>query len=124
MPREPKPHPEFVDAWRIREVGNRTREQIDLGGRAVITFDDRGGGALHLFGIDAGLDCGYGIRARAKFVEFSWEGLDDDSRISGRGWAHVLPTGGMMGHFFIHRGEDFSFTAVRLRPRTNKRTTH
>ncbi len=118
---ERKPHPEFVDVWRIRAVGDFTRERIDAGGRAVISFDRRGYGTLKFCGIEAEMDCRYIVRPRSNVVEFSLVGFEDAEPISGRGWAHVLRTGGMTGHLFLHRGSDLPFSAIRLRQRTRRK---
>ena len=49
----------------------------------------------------------------AACAEFSWEGFDDDSPASGRGWAALGTAGRLVGHIFIHRGDDSGFVAIR-----------
>ena len=115
------PFPEFVDTWRIREVGNFPLDEIDRLGKAVIQFDLNGFGVLRLRWVKAEIDCRYIERARSHFVEFTWFGANAESMAAGRGWACVLQTGGLMGHLFVHRGQDWSFMATRLKNLTRKR---
>lgn len=107
----------FLGTWRIREVGEHTRKEIDLSGRAVITFDKDGGGSLRFFWVKADIDCRSSTRGGSAFVDFTWAGTRDGSPVSGRGWATVLKTGGMMGHLWVHREGDANFTAVRQGPK-------
>jgi hypothetical protein len=45
--------------------------------------------------------------------EFSWEGFDDGSPACGRGWAALGTAGRLVGHIFIHKGDDSGFVAER-----------
>jgi hypothetical protein len=63
--------------------------------------------------IEANLDVRYGSRDGAACAEFSWEGFDDGSPASGRGWAALGTAGRLVGHIFIHRGDDSGFVGER-----------
>ena len=66
-------------------------DEIDLLGPAHITFIGKDGGELAFIAIEADLDVRYGSRDGAACAEFSWEGFDDGSPASGRGWAALAP---------------------------------
>jgi hypothetical protein len=53
----------------------------------LITFSGRDGGELVFVAVEANLDVRYGSRDDAACAGFSWEGFDDGSPTSGRGWA-------------------------------------
>ena len=107
----------YLGTWRIREIGEHTREEIDLAGLAEIVFDNDGLGSIRFMSTQADLDCRFVNRAGEVVAEFSWAGYRDSTPVSGRGWACVLKTGGMMGHLYVHRQGDANFTAVRHRKR-------
>lgn len=44
-------------------------------------------------------------------VEFSWEQSDDNTHASGRGWTALGTAGRLVGHIFIHKGDDSGFVA-------------
>ena len=88
-------------------------DEIDLLGTAHITFSGKDGGGLVVIAIEAELDVRYGARDGAACAEFSWEGFDDGSPASGRGWAALGTAGRLVGHIFIHKGDDSAFVAER-----------
>jgi hypothetical protein len=61
---------------------------------------------------EADLDVRYGSRDGPACAEFSWEGFDDGTAASGRGWA-LGGAGRLVGHIFIHKGDDSGFVAER-----------
>ena len=63
--------------------------------------------------VEADLDVRYGSRDGAACAEFSWEGFDDGTAASGRGWAALGGAGRLVGHIFIHKGDDSGFVAER-----------
>ena len=107
--------PDFARAvagrWRITEMDEW--DEIDLLGSAHITFSDKDSGKLACIAIEAELDVRYGARDAAACAEFSWEGFDDGSPASGRGWAALGTAGRLVGHIFIHKGDDSGFVAER-----------
>ena len=115
------PFPEFIDTWRIREVGDLPLDGIDQLGKAIIQFDLNGFGVLNFRRVKAEVDCRYMERGRAHFVDFTWFDTNDQSVAAGRGWACVLQTGGLMGHLFVHRGHDWPFMAARIKNLSRRR---
>jgi hypothetical protein len=88
-------------------------EDLDLLGRAHITFSGNDGGELVFAAVVAELDVRYGSRGGSASAEFSWEGSDDGSPVSGRGWAVMGTAGRLVGHVFVHKGDDSGFVALR-----------
>ncbi len=107
----------YLGTWRIREIGERIREGINLVGPAEIVFDKDGLGSIRFMSTQGDMDCHFVDQAGEVFAEFTWAGYRGTARASGRGWAHVLKTGGMMGHLYVHRQGDANFTAVRAKKR-------
>jgi len=101
----------FTGRWRITEMYEW--DEIDLGGSAHITFSGKDHGKLAFLAVDADLDVRYGSPDGAACAEFSWEGFDDGSAASGRGWAALGGAGRLVGHIFIHKGDDSGFVAER-----------
>lgn len=101
----------FAGRWRIAEMDQW--EDLDLLEPAHITFIGKDGGELVFAAIEADLDVRYGSRDGATCAEFSWEGSDDNSHASGRGWAALGTAGRLVGHVFIHKGNDLGFVAER-----------
>jgi hypothetical protein len=101
----------FAGRWRIAEMDQW--EDLDLIEHAHITFGDNDGGELVFAAVEAGLDVRYGSRDGAACAEFSWEGTDDGSSVSGCGWAVMGTAGRLVGHIFVHKGDDSGFVALR-----------
>ena len=59
------------------------------------------------------LDVRYGSRDGSACAEFSWEGQDDNDPACGRGWASLGTAGRLVGHFYIHLGDDSGFVCER-----------
>jgi hypothetical protein len=100
----------FTGRWRITEMDEW--DEIDLAGSAHVTFSGKDHGKLAFLAVDADLDVRYGSRDGAACAEFSWEGFDDGTAASGRGWA-LGGAGRLVGHIFIHKGDDSGFVAER-----------
>jgi hypothetical protein len=101
----------FAGRWRIAEMDGW--EDLDLLEPAHITFVGKDGGELVFGAIEADLDVRYGSRDGAACAEFSWEGSDDNTAASGRGWAALGTAGRLVGHIFIHKGDDSGLVAER-----------
>ena len=52
-----------------------------------------------------------GARDGSACAEFSWEGQDDPA--CGRGWAMIGSAEKLVGHFYIHNGDDSGFVCER-----------
>jgi len=78
-------------------------EDIDLLEPAHITFIGKDSGELVFGAVEADLDVRYGSRDGSACAEFSWEGSDDNTHASGRGWAALGTASRLVGHIFIHK---------------------
>ena len=110
----------FEGTWRIAEMELWDREAIELLGPGYFRFDDEQSGEFQFTAVRGWLDCGYGEREGRSLVEFTWQGDDEGTEASGRGWAVVERDGTLNGRIFFHQGDDSTFTATRttkeLRP--------
>jgi hypothetical protein len=101
----------FAGGWRIAEMDQW--EDLDLLEPAHITFIGKDSGELVFGTVEADLDVRYGARDGSACAEFSWEGSDDNTHASGRGRAALGTAGRLVGHIFIHKGDDSGFVAER-----------
>ena len=101
----------FAGRWRITEMDEW--DEIELLGSAHISFTGTDGGKLEFLAIEADLDVRYGSRDGAACAEFSWEGFDDGTPATGRGWVALGTAGRLVGHIFVHKGDDSGFVAER-----------
>ena len=101
----------FAGQWRIVEMDQW--EDLDLVEPAHITFTGKEDGELVFCAIEADLDVRYGSRDGSACAEFTWEGSDDNTHASGRGWAALGTAGRLVGHIFIHKGDGSGFVAQR-----------
>jgi hypothetical protein len=99
--------------WRILETEQWDADYLDMDGPAHVAFEGDGLGQVQFGMVRGDLDCRYSTRDGRPFVEFTWQGFDEDEPICGRGWAHQQPNGHVQGRIFLHRGDDSSFTASR-----------
>lgn len=87
------------------------QDAIDLVQPGFIEFGGDGLGQFGFIAVNGQLDCRDAATGRPR-VEFSWEGDDDASPASGRGWAVLNPDGSLVGHIYFHLGDDSSFRAA------------
>jgi len=113
MPRRPAYAKAFEGRWRIAETDLWGDDVLDLTEPAHITFDKQSGGELAFAAVKAWLDVRYGTRDGQACAEFTFEGTDDNNATSGRGWAMLGTAGRLVGHIFIHMGDDSGFVAER-----------
>lgn len=99
----------FAGRWRIVEMDVWDNEVIDEFEEAHITFVGSSGGEIALIALRADLDVRYGARDGSACAEFSWQGFDDNESACGRGWAALGTAGRLVGHFYIHNGDDSGF---------------
>jgi hypothetical protein len=107
----------FAGRWRIVEMDQW--EELDLLGPAHITFSSKDGGELAFVAVEADLDVRYGSRDGSACAEFSWEGSDDNTQASGRGWAALGTAGRLVGHIFIRRPDGERCHCNICRPRAS-----
>jgi len=96
----------FAGRWRIVEMDNWDSDFLDLVEEAHLTFEGRSGGEIAFGALKAFLDVRYGARDGSACAEFSWEGHDENDPASGRGWVIIGTAGRLVGHFYIHNGDD------------------
>lgn len=101
----------FPGRWRIAEMEMWDADARDPMGPAHIEFGPEGTGDLRFVALQAALDCRYSERDGRPLVEFTWEGDDDGDHACGRGWAGIGEQNRIVGHVFIHLGDDSSFEA-------------
>lgn len=46
-------------------------------------------------------------------AEFSWQGNDEGDEVYGRGWVAIGTASRLVGHFYIHHGDDSGFVCER-----------
>lgn len=100
--------------WRIVEMDTWDREDLDLVEPAFIEFTADATGQFGFVAVRGWMDCRSTKRDGHACIEFSWDGDDDCSHVSGRGWAMVADNDTLLGHLFVHLGDDYGFQAVRF----------
>jgi hypothetical protein len=102
----------FAGRWRIVEMANWDSDFLNLVDEAHLTLGKSEGEIA--FGVLKGfLDVRYGARGGSVCAEFSWEGHDENDPACGRGWAMIGTPGRLVGHFYIHNGDDSPFVCER-----------
>ena len=94
-----------MDVWE-----NDVFDQVE---EAHITFRARRRWRDRLWRLKGFLDVRYGSRDGSACAEFSWEGHDENDPSCGRGWAMIGTAGRLVGHFFIHNGDNSAFVCER-----------
>jgi len=103
----------FAGRWRIVETSIWDNDVLEEVEEAHITFRAGSDGEIAFAALNGDLDVCYGARDGAACAEFSWEGFDDNHPASGRGWAKLGTAGRLVGHFYIHKGDDSGFVCER-----------
>lgn len=99
----------FKGRWRIVEMDTWPDDYLDLVEPAHITFEGDSEGEIVFGAVKGWLDVRYGSRDGAACAEFSWEGHDESDTACGRGWVAIGTAGRLVGHIFIHCGDDSGF---------------
>jgi hypothetical protein len=103
----------FKGRWRIAEMDMLAGDDLDLAEPAHITFTGAAGGEMAFAALSATLDVRYAARDGAACTEFTWQGFDEGDPVCGRGWADSATAGRLVGHIFVHNGDDSGFVAER-----------
>ena len=74
-------------------------------GPAFIAFEGQEG-EMRFIALTAWLDVRYDARNGGPVAEFFWEGDDEGDQRSGRGWVALGTAGRLVGHVYIHGGDD------------------
>jgi hypothetical protein len=101
--------PAFAGRWRLVEMDTWDNDFLDLVEPAHLTFKGKTDGEIAFGALNGVLDTRYGSRDGAACAEFSWEGFDENDPACGRGWAAIDTAGRLVGHFFIHNGNESAF---------------
>lgn len=96
----------FAGRWRIVEMDVWDNDFLDLVEEAHLTFTGAADGEIAFGALKGFLDVRYGARDGAACAEFSWEGHDENDPACGRGWVTIGTAGRLVGHFYIHNGDD------------------
>lgn len=99
----------FAGRWRIVEMDRWDDDVVDMTGEAHLTFDGPAGGEIVFCAIEGSLDVRYGARDGSACAEFSWDGKNGSDRACGRGWVAPGTAGRLVGHVYIHDGDDSGF---------------
>jgi hypothetical protein len=103
----------FAGRWRIVEMDVWDNDILDEFEEAHITFKAGSNGEIAFCALNGKLDVHYRSRDGSACAEFSWQGFDDNEPASGRGWAAIGTAGRLVGHFYIHNGDDSGFVGER-----------
>lgn len=103
----------FAGRWRIVEMDNWDNDVLDLVEEAHLTFQGTADGEIAFVALKGFLDVRYGARDGSACAEFSWEGQDESDPVCGRGWAALGSAGRLVGHFYVHNGDDSGFVCER-----------
>ena len=103
----------FAGRWRIVEMDVWDKDFLDLVETAHLTFKGAADGEIAFGALKGFVDIRYGTRDGSASAEFSWEGNDENDPASGRGLVVFGTAGRLVGHFYIHNGDDSGFVCDR-----------
>jgi len=113
---------DLVGYWKITKMELWDQAYIDLVVPGFLEFEIEEG---HLMGqfqfgtVGGWLDCRLRGVGSESYLEWSWEGHNDNEPGCGRGWAHLVEAK-LTGRNYLHCGDDSGFVAEK-RPRPTKR---
>jgi hypothetical protein len=85
---------------------------VNLAGPGQFRINRDGSGFMQFGVVEAALDCRMEQIGPIERLEFTFQGVDEEEAISGRGWLTVSGDA-MTGRICFHRGENSRFTATR-----------
>ena len=100
--------------WRITSMEMWDQDFVDAEVPGYIRFAKDGLGDFQFGYVQCGIDWRESERDGEPAVEFSFEGMDEMTPISGRGWA-VQKGEQLNGMFYFHHGDESGFTATKPR---------
>ena len=103
----------FAGRWRIVEMDVWDNDFLDLVEQAHLTFQGGAAGEIAFGALKGFLDVRYSARDGSALAEFSWEGHDENDPTCGRGWVVFGTAERLVGHFYIHNGDDSGFVCER-----------
>ncbi len=102
----------YVGTWKIIDMELWDQEYIDMEAPGFIKFASKGLGEFQFGLVRGGIDWQIEKMLGLERIEFSWEGVDELSPASGRGWG-ILEEKRLKGRIYFHMGDDSAFTAGR-----------
>jgi hypothetical protein len=90
---------------RIVEMDNWNNDFLDLVEEAHLTFKGTSDGEIVFGALKGFLDVRYGARDGSACAEF----YDENDPACGRGWVMIGTADRLVGHFYIHNGDDSAF---------------
>jgi hypothetical protein len=103
---------QYLGTWRITEMETWDADYINLAGPGQLRIDRDGRGSMQFGVVEAALDYRMEQIGHIERLEFTFQGIDEEETISGRGWFTVSGDE-MTGRIYFHQGEDSGFTATR-----------
>jgi len=103
----------FIGYWKIIDMEVWGPDDIDLVVPGFLEFervDDHVMGQFQFGTVVGWLDCRLREVGGESFVEWSWEGQNDNDPGCGRGWAK-FENGKLVGRLYLYRGDDSAFQA-------------
>jgi hypothetical protein len=98
-------------------------DDLDLVVEAHIEFDGRNGGSFQFIAVSGDIDYRVSTDEESSVIEWSWLGDDDGQETGGRGWA-AREGEKLVGHFYIHGGDDSAFVASQHRREKRASRSH
>ena len=78
------------------------QDYIDLVEPGYFNFDSEDLGGFQFGAVQGSLDCRINEEQVPRKIEFSWDGNDDGTPMSGRGWAVLENNNQLSGMIYIH----------------------
>ena len=103
---------QLTGGWRITSMEMWDQDFVDAEVPGYIEFKKDGLGEFQFGYVQCGVDWRASDSDGEPAVEYSFEGMDEMTPTSGRGWA-ALKDGQLNGMFYFHQGDESGFTATR-----------
>ncbi len=104
----------IIGRWRITSMEMWDQDFVDEEVSGYIEFKKDGLDDFQFGYVQCGIDWRQTERDGEPAVEFSFEGMDEMTPTSGRGWA-ALGERELNGMFCFHHGDESGFTAIKKR---------
>ncbi|WP_431710454.1 hypothetical protein [Glutamicibacter uratoxydans] len=101
----------LVGRWRIIEMDEYARSDVDAVEPGYIRFVSGLHGDFAYGSVHGWMDCQAIEKDGLPGFEFTWEGVQGDDQVHGRGWAYLVDEHEIAGHIYIHLGENVAFRA-------------
>jgi hypothetical protein len=108
-----EPDKKVCGVFKITWMEQWDEEFINSDGEGYFRFEKDQTGEFQFGYVYGEMDCRHSLRDGKPFIEFSFQGNDENDPASGRGWA-VLDDDELKGQIFFHQGDDSEFKARRV----------